>query len=308
MKNEYWKCSLCGCEFSITKDTKHSVIFSHAKSSCNRKKEISLLLTKEYLEKEYLIKKRSALDIAEEFGFGKSTKFIDGLLKKYKIEKRSCKQASNIDSTKEKRSKTSIEKYGVDNVFRAPDILKKISESKNSKTDAEKAEIIKKQTSTFKSHSKEDFIESARKRAKTMFEKYGVTNVAQFPHTRKKMSMSRMGFSESQESEWSEKRENKKIPHDNYSEIFFNKEFRKSILSQQSWCCGLCCVKRGDKVDEKTIKFPLHHIDRDKENNSRENLIFLCAFCHGKVHGGKNNFEKYKLILIELNNKFVYLK
>lgn len=308
MKNEYWKCGLCGCEYLITKDTKHSVIFSHAKSSCSRKKEIIFLLTKEYLEAEYLIKKRSALDIAEEFGFGKSTKFIDGLLKKYKIEKRNCKQALDIDLTKEKRSAHCIEKYGVDNVSRSPDILRKISESRNSKTDDEKAEIIKKQISTFKSHSKEQFVEIARKRAKTMFEKYGVTNVAQFPHTRKKMSMSRMGFSESQEAEWSERRENKKIPHDNYSEIFFNKEFRKSILSQQSWSCGLCCIKRGDKPEGKTIKFPLHHIDRNKKNNSRENLIFLCAFCHGKVHGGKSNFEKYKLILIELNNKFIELK
>jgi hypothetical protein len=308
MKNEYWKCGLCGCELAITKDTKHSVIFKHAKSSCDKKKELKAILTKEYFELEYLKNKRSALDIAQEFGFGQSTKFIDNILKKYKIEKRNCQQSQGIDDVKQKRIKSSIEKYGVDNVSKSKDILKKIYEAKNSKTAEEKAEITSRQVATFKSKTKEDFVESAKKRAKTMFEKYGVTNVAQLPHTRKKMSMSRMGFLESQESEWFEERKNKKIPHDNYSEIFFNRELRKSILDQQAWCCGMCSIKRGNKIDGKTIRFPLHHIDRDKSNNSRDNLIFLCAPCHGKVHGGKDNFEKYKIILTEINIKFAKFK
>jgi len=40
--------------------------------------------------------------------------------------------------------------------------------------------------------------------------------------------------------------------------------------------------------------FQVHHIDYDKENNSKENLILLCGRCHGKTSASNRGYwEKY---------------
>jgi hypothetical protein len=56
-------------------------------------------------------------------------------------------------------------------------------------------------------------------------------------------------------------------------------------------------------VAEKALKRPLlkgevvHHIDEDKHNNNIDNLAVLPSQqIHAKVHFGKYNFDKYKLI------------
>ncbi|MBI4788965.1 MAG: HNH endonuclease [Chloroflexi bacterium] len=30
----------------------------------------------------------------------------------------------------------------------------------------------------------------------------------------------------------------------------------------------------------------IHHIDRNRNNNGRENLAILCANCHARIHKG----------------------
>ena len=47
--------------------------------------------------------------------------------------------------------------------------------------------------------------------------------------------------------------------------------------------CRLCGVKRADYDKELDV----HHIDYNKENNVIGNMVSLCRFCHGKMHGGK---------------------
>jgi len=61
--------------------------------------------------------------------------------------------------------------------------------------------------------------------------------------------------------------------------LFYDKDFRFKILSEQNFKCGN--IKCGCKNTEK--KFHLHHIDYDKKNDNRENLIFLCHSCHSKT-------------------------
>jgi 5-methylcytosine-specific restriction endonuclease McrA len=63
--------------------------------------------------------------------------------------------------------------------------------------------------------------------------------------------------------------------------LFYDKEYRSSILEQQLYKCGKCGVKNTDKL------FHLHHIDYDKKNDSRDNLIFLCHPCHSKTTNAK---------------------
>jgi 5-methylcytosine-specific restriction endonuclease McrA len=47
-------------------------------------------------------------------------------------------------------------------------------------------------------------------------------------------------------------------------------------------CCELCGVRNGGlhwKTASKVV-LTMHHIDHDKKNNSRQNLILLCQRCH----------------------------
>lgn len=81
-----------------------------------------------------------------------------------------------------------------------------------------------------------------------------------------------------------------------YTQLFFNIDFRKEILERQNYVCGNpdCFNKKND------VRFDLHHIDYDKSNDDKNNLIFLCIHCHTKTNF---NREKWKKILTEINNE-----
>jgi len=51
------------------------------------------------------------------------------------------------------------------------------------------------------------------------------------------------------------------------------------------------CVCCGKTPKDKTI-IDVHHIDGDRENRDKYNLIPLCRQCHSKVHHQKNNIYK----------------
>lgn len=54
----------------------------------------------------------------------------------------------------------------------------------------------------------------------------------------------------------------------------WTKELKESIKERDGWHCAMC------KLDGNVV----HHIDYDKENNSPDNLITLCAPCHGQTN------------------------
>lgn len=67
-----------------------------------------------------------------------------------------------------------------------------------------------------------------------------------------------------------------------YPDIFYNEELRKEIIKEQNSKCFLC---------DKNISnmWPhLHHIDYNKKNCEKKNLIFLCSRCHGKTNYNRN--------------------
>jgi len=54
---------------------------------------------------------------------------------------------------------------------------------------------------------------------------------------------------------------------------------RRSVRERDRDTCQLCGV-----VWSSGKKFPVHHIDYNKKNCGRENLITLCSRCHREVH------------------------
>lgn len=177
-------CRFCG---SIVELEKQDINYIRGKKaghlkSCNKFIEIKNNITKEYLIEEYLVKGRSAIEIANSFGINSST-FITKLLKKFNIKIRKLKEANNSEVAKQKRLKTNIIKYGVDNPSKSTQIIEKIKANTDYKKLGENV------SKTLKKFSKEKWREIEKKRAITMMKKYGIVNAACFDTTRQKMRL-----------------------------------------------------------------------------------------------------------------------
>jgi len=106
---------------------------------------------------------------------------------------------------------------------------------------------------------------------------------------------------------WNKGKENKywkgsKNPNWNNGSSFidygkeFDKRLKRKIRSRDDFTCRLC------RKTEKELKrrLDVHHIDYDKKNNRKINLISLCHGCHMKTNPKKNR-EYYSKILNKMN-------
>lgn len=77
-----------------------------------------------------------------------------------------------------------------------------------------------------------------------------------------------------------------------YPEVFYDPDFRQDIIEEQEHLCALC----GRNLEE--IYPHLHHINYNKKDCSKDNLVFLCPRCHGKTnhqrHLWQSILEEYK--------------
>jgi hypothetical protein len=65
------------------------------------------------------------------------------------------------------------------------------------------------------------------------------------------------------------------------------------VYSRANFKCELCGSRNG--------RLEIHHKDKNRKNNSPENLILLCSKCHAKLDGRgcKKHSEKTKAIIAE---------
>jgi hypothetical protein len=91
---------------------------------------------------------------------------------------------------------------------------------------------------------------------------------------------------------WNPNREEVFAP---YTEKFSNLEFRNQIKKEQNYI---------DVVTEQQLvdRCCLHHIDYDKQNDSRENLIWLNHSTHAKTN---SNRDEWKQLLQKINNEII---
>jgi len=84
-----------------------------------------------------------------------------------------------------------------------------------------------------------------------------------------------------------------------YTSKFYNKDYRLEILNQQNFKCGnLTC-----NCSNKDSMFQLHHINFNKSDDNRKNLIFLCNSCHASsTH--TNNRKQIIEYYTNLNKQF----
>lgn len=70
--------------------------------------------------------------------------------------------------------------------------------------------------------------------------------------------------------------------------IGFTLKLKIFIRERDGNSCKVC------GMDEKThgLKMHVHHIDYNKEHNIDINLISVCRYCHGKIHGDESKWQK----------------
>lgn len=72
---------------------------------------------------------------------------------------------------------------------------------------------------------------------------------------------------------------------------------KKFIRRRDNWKCQLC----GAPQEEFTKKLSVHHIDYNKKNCDKKNLITLCALCHNKTNANRNLWiSLFKIKIVEI--------
>lgn len=77
----------------------------------------------------------------------------------------------------------------------------------------------------------------------------------------------------------------------------FNESLKEKIKKRDNYkCCDPDCSGESKKLN-------VHHIDYDKKNCNKNNLITLCSKCHGKTNGNRDYWKEfYKKIILEKEN------
>ena len=65
----------------------------------------------------------------------------------------------------------------------------------------------------------------------------------------------------------------------------FNKKLKKEIKTDYNNICQIC--------KKENTSLAIHHIDYNKENSLKENLIPLCFSCHGKTNHNRDTWQLF---------------
>jgi hypothetical protein len=85
--------------------------------------------------------------------------------------------------------------------------------------------------------------------------------------------------------------------------ISFTKKLKQEIRNRDNNTCRECGKKQKGK------ELLIHHIDYNKKNNKKNNLISLCNSCHSKTNFQRKEWIKYfKNNIYEFNNRHCCLE
>ena len=126
---ENWKCNFCGSELPLKNQQSKS---SHMKYCQEWKTFKRHRLTKEYLIEEYVIKEKSAIEIAKELGLI-SARVIIRLIEEFGIPQRDIKSSRQTTRNKEKQVVTNLQKYGVTNPMKTSTVKNRVVQTKKNK-------------------------------------------------------------------------------------------------------------------------------------------------------------------------------
>lgn len=78
--------------------------------------------------------------------------------------------------------------------------------------------------------------------------------------------------------------------------LSFSQSLKDEIRERDDYECQICGVTEDEHIKEIRSVLEVHHIDFNKENNDKRNLITLCKICNIKVNKDR---EMWKEILCQ---------
>jgi len=67
----------------------------------------------------------------------------------------------------------------------------------------------------------------------------------------------------------------------------FNNALRLEIRARDNFVCQLCTISENGQAHD------VHHIDYDKTNSTRNNLVTLCHSCHTKTNQNRDYWQEH---------------
>lgn len=76
-------------------------------------------------------------------------------------------------------------------------------------------------------------------------------------------------------------------------DLKFNKQLREEIRKRDNYTCQECSITEKELKKKFHKKLDVHHIDYNKKNNKKKNLISLCKSCHMGTNSNRDEWKKY---------------
>jgi hypothetical protein len=253
-------------------------------------KEKIKVLTKEFLEKEYIINKKSINIIAKEIGCCNATIFNH--LKKFNIPRRTISE-SGIGRKMSVEFKQLMSKLqtGVNNSF----FGKKHSEKSKQKI-SEHYVGMTGQHHTEESKKKIRLTKIGMKLSEDHKKKISLNHARAFKgkhHTEE----TKLKISLKAKERFKDPRnhpnyiDGKNVRIDKYSDEF-NEELRETIRKDDNYICQNCGMTEEEHLIVYGAILCVHHIDYDKKNSNKNNLITLCYSCHMRTNYNRNYWQE----------------
>jgi len=83
--------------------------------------------------------------------------------------------------------------------------------------------------------------------------------------------------------------------------IEWTNKLKREIRKRDNYTCQMCGVIWNKKGKE----FAVHHIDYDKKNCDKENLITLCHNCHSKTNANREYWKNYFKMCIKTDDDMI---
>lgn len=73
----------------------------------------------------------------------------------------------------------------------------------------------------------------------------------------------------------------------------FNNQLKESIRKRDDYICQKCFITEEEHLIVYGIKLGIHHIDYNKKNCNKDNLITLCNECNTRVNANRTYWTDY---------------
>ena len=81
--------------------------------------------------------------------------------------------------------------------------------------------------------------------------------------------------------------------------IEFNEIIKEYIRGRDNYTCQLCNKIQKQELKDLKKKLSIHHIDYNKQNCDKENLITSCQRCNNKMNFNRDYYYAYCIYIIE---------